>query len=67
MEDVSRIIARQGDRVWRMAFSICPGEADDIWQEVFLRWLKKQPVFPSEEQERAWALLKNWITEEDTL
>ena len=50
------LIARQGDRVYRMAFSICPGEADDVWQEVFLQWLRKQPAFPDEARERAWLL-----------
>ena len=50
------LIARQGDRVYRMAFSICPGEADDVWQEVFLQWLRKQPEFPDEARERAWLL-----------
>jgi len=50
------LIARQGDRVYRMAFSICPNEADDVWQEVFLQWLRKQPEFPDEARERAWLL-----------
>lgn len=57
MEDkLKAVITRQGDRVYRMAFSICPGEADDVWQEVFLQWLRKQPEFPDEARERAWLL-----------
>ena len=57
MQDkLNGLIARQGDRVYRMAFSICPNEADDIWQEVFLQWLRKQPEFPDEARERAWLL-----------
>lgn len=55
-EKLNELIARQGDRVYRMAFSICPGEADDVWQEVFLQWLRKQPDFPDEARERAWLL-----------
>ena len=55
-EKLNGLIARQGDRVYRMAFSICPNEADDIWQEVFLQWLRKQPAFPDEARERAWLL-----------
>ena len=53
---LQELIARQGDRVYRMAFSICPNEADDVWQEVFLQWLRKQPAFPDEAMERAWLL-----------
>lgn len=57
MQDkLNGLIARQGDRVYRMAFSICPNEADDVWQEVFLQWLRKQPEFPDEARERAWLL-----------
>ena len=57
MEDkLKALISRQGDRVYRMAFSICPNEADDIWQEVFLKWLRAKPDFPDEARERAWLL-----------
>ena len=55
-DKLQALIARQGDRVYRMAFSICPNEADDIWQEVFLRWLRTKPDFPDESRERAWML-----------
>ena len=55
-EQLKDLITRQGDRVYRMAFSICPNEADDVWQEVFLRWLRIKPVFPDERRERAWFL-----------
>ena len=55
-DQLNGLIARQGDRVYRMAFSICPNEADDVWQEVFLQWLRKQPAFPDEARERAWLL-----------
>jgi len=55
-DKLKAVITRQGDRVYRMAFSICPGEADDVWQEVFLQWLRKQPEFPDEARERAWLL-----------
>lgn len=48
-DQLNGLIARQGDRVYRMAFSICPNEADDVWQEVFPQWLRKQPEFPNEE------------------
>ncbi|MBQ4578603.1 MAG: RNA polymerase sigma factor [Clostridia bacterium] len=55
-EKLNALIARQGDRVYRMAYSICPNEADDVWQEVFLKWLRAQPEFPDEARERAWLL-----------
>lgn len=55
-EKLNALIARQGDRVYRMAYSICPNEADDVWQEVFLRWLRTKPDFPDESRERAWLL-----------
>lgn len=55
-EKLKALIARQGDRVYRMAFSICPSDADDVWQEVFLKWLRAKPVFPDETRERAWLL-----------
>lgn len=55
MEDkLNDVISRQGDRVWRMAYGICPADADDVWQEVFLRYLRKQPSFEDEARERAW-------------
>ena len=55
-EKLNALIARQGDRVYRMAYSICPNEADDVWQEVFLKWLRAQPELPDEARERAWLL-----------
>jgi RNA polymerase sigma-70 factor (ECF subfamily) len=55
-DKLKALISRQGDRVYRMAFSICPNEADDIWQEVFLKWLWAKPDFPDEARERAWLL-----------
>lgn len=53
---LEELIERQGDRVYRLAYSICPGEADDVWQEVFLKWLRVKPSFPDETKERAWLL-----------
>ena len=53
---LKELIERQGDRVYRMAYNICPSEADDVWQEVFLKWLGQKPEFPDEVRERAWLL-----------
>lgn len=44
------------DLVFRLAFSYCGNstDADDIFQEVFLRYYHKKPQFESEEHEKAW-------------
>lgn len=55
-DEFSAVFARQGDRVYRMAYICCRAEADDIVQEVFLRYLRASPNFPDEARERAWFL-----------
>ncbi len=47
---------RNSDLVYRLAFSQTKSQhdADDIYQEVFYRYLKRKPVFESEEHEKAW-------------
>ncbi|WP_458785131.1 RNA polymerase sigma factor [Vallitalea sediminicola] len=44
--------------VYRLAFSQVRNnsDADDIFQEVFLRYLKKQPQFENEEHRKAWLI-----------
>lgn len=44
------------DLVYRLAFSYCGNstDADDVFQEVFLRYYRKNPEFDSEEHEKAW-------------
>lgn len=50
------VIVRNSDMVYRLAYSLVKtqADADDIYQEVFLRYIKAGPVFESEEHERAW-------------
>ena len=50
------VIIRNSDTVYRLAYSLVKtrADADDIYQEVFLRYIKAGPVFESEEHERAW-------------
>lgn len=52
------IVARQGPRVYRLAFAQLRGKADaeDVFQEVFLRYVEKSPKFESPEHEKAWFL-----------
>lgn len=52
------LIARQSARVFRLCLSYVKNrhDAEDLMQEVFERYLRKQPVFMSEEHEKAWFL-----------
>lgn len=55
-ELIQRIIAEEGPTVYRLAMAQTrnSADADDIYQEVFLRFLKKEPVFQSMQHQRAW-------------
>ncbi len=55
VEDVINFYATM---VYRLAYSFCRNyyNADDIFQEVFLRYFKNSPVFESEEHRRAWLI-----------
>lgn len=50
------VVDRYKDLVYRVAFARTRDkeDADDIFQEVFLRYVKRQPDFDSEEHEKAW-------------
>lgn len=50
------VIKRNSDMVYRLAYSLVKtrADADDIYQEVFMRYLRKDPVFESGEHEKAW-------------
>jgi len=47
-----------GTAVYRLAYSHTRSAADaeDIYQDVFLRYFQKRPVFESEEHRKAWLL-----------
>ncbi len=51
-----QIIERYKDTVFKIAYTYCKNrnDAEDVFQEVFLRYFKKQPVFDSLEYEKAW-------------
>lgn len=53
-----QMIRRHADMVYRMAFAYVRNkpDADDVFQEVFLRYLRKRPAFESDEHARRWFL-----------
>lgn len=50
------VIKRNSDMVYRLAYSQMKNsnDADDVYQEVFYRYLKKKPEFENSEHEKAW-------------
>ncbi|MCM1115701.1 MAG: sigma-70 family RNA polymerase sigma factor [Clostridium sp.] len=50
------IIKRNSDMVYRIAFSQAKNKdnADDIYQEVFLRYIRRKPAFENADHEKAW-------------
>ena len=52
------VIRRYSDMVYRLAFARTGnrGDAEDLYQEVFLRYLTKAPAFTSEDHRKAWLL-----------
>ena len=53
---VDKIVDKYAGMVYKLAFARTRSrsEADDIFQEVFLRYISKCPQFESEEHEKAW-------------
>ena len=53
-----QVIRFYSDMVYRLAFARTGTrhDADDVYEEVFLRYLKKKPKFQSEEHRRAWLI-----------
>lgn len=56
--ELERVMEQYGQMVYRLAYSKLRSgsDADDIYQEVFLRYFRKRPVFGSEEHRKAWLL-----------
>lgn len=56
IEQVTETIKRNSDSVYRLAFSMVKTvqDAEDIRQEVFMQYIRKNPAFESPEHERAW-------------
>lgn len=51
-----QVIERYKDTVFKIAYTYCKNksDADDVFQEVFLRYFKKRPVFNCPDHEKAW-------------
>ncbi|MBQ2448575.1 MAG: hypothetical protein II270_00910 [Peptococcaceae bacterium] len=54
----SDMIVSYGNMVYRLAYARMQNrhDADDIFQEVFLRYIRRAPVFESYEHGKAWFL-----------
>lgn len=57
-EQMQIVIQSYSDMVYRLAYAMMKNksDADDIYQEVFLRFIRRAPVFHSPEHARAWML-----------
>lgn len=58
INDTQRVITVYSGMVYRLAYAMMKNrnDADDIYQEVFLRYIRRKPVFQSTEHARAWLL-----------
>lgn len=56
--ELEQVMELYGNTVYRLAYSQLRSgsDADDIYQEVFLRYFQKRPQFESEEHQKAWLL-----------
>lgn len=57
-DSTEEVIRYYSDMVYHLAFARTGTryDADDIFQEVFLRYVRKRPVFESEEHRKAWLI-----------
>lgn len=55
---LEQVVRAYADTVYRLAYAQTrsPSDADDVFQDVFLRYAEKAPVFQSEEHRKAWLL-----------
>lgn len=53
---VKKIIEKYADTVYRIALTRCGiiENAEDVFQEVFMKFSEKMPTFKNEEHEKAW-------------
>lgn len=56
--DLEQVIRRYADMVYRLAYACMHNHADaeDVFQDVFLRYAEKAPVFTDEEHRKAWLI-----------
>lgn len=57
-EELEQMMETYGKTIYRLAYSQTRSktDAEDIYQDVFLRYFQKRPQFESEEHRRAWLL-----------
>lgn len=57
-EEAVDVVCAYGDLVYRLAYARLQSrqDAEDIFQEVFLRYIRKAPVFSDENHAKAWFL-----------
>lgn len=55
---IDEVLERYGDMVYRLAYARTQqkSDAEDVFQETFLRYIRKKPVFRCEEHRKAWLL-----------
>ena len=58
MPNEDDVVGRYGNMVYRLAYARLQNrhDADDIFQEVFLRYVRRAPQFSNQEHEKAWFL-----------
>ena len=58
MPDTTGAVDRWGPTVYRMAYALTHSrhDADDLFQEVYLRYHRAAPSFRSDDHEKAWLL-----------
>ncbi len=56
--ELEAVMQHYGTEVYRLAYSRLRSvmDAEDVYQEVFLRYFRKRPSFDSEEHRKAWLL-----------
>lgn len=57
-DSLRQVVEAYGDMVYRLALAQTHSshDADDVFQEVFLRYLRSAPAFREEEHRKAWLL-----------
>lgn len=55
---IENVVNMYSNMVYRLAFAQTrnKSDADDTFQEVFLRYIKRKPVFETEEHRKAWLI-----------
>lgn len=54
--EFNSLLERRSQLIYKLAFAKCGNQADaeDVFQQVFLRYLSRRPNFASPEHEKAW-------------